>query len=117
MTSCDLAVLTRHEKRLRFVDRDFARGRIAHVTDGARAAQAIECRLIERFRDVSHLSFEPQLDAVGSYDAAGFLAAVLQRIKAEIGQSRGVRVAVDAEDTTLFTELVDLDFGQGSLSL
>jgi hypothetical protein len=39
---------------------------------------------------------------------------MLQRVQTKIGQSGSFRVAVNAEDATLFTQLVDLDFGQGS---
>ena len=80
------------------------------MSDRAGSPQTIEVRLIESIGDVTHLAFHSELHAVGSNDATRFLAAMLQRVQAEVSQSRGVRMSVDSENTTLFTQLVDLDF-------
>ncbi len=45
-------------------------------------------------------------------DACGFLAAMLQRVEAEIRQVRRLRVAENAEDTTLVVEMI---VGEGEL--
>ncbi len=110
VTNCDLAVLASNAERLCFEDRDFAGRRIAHVSNRAGATQAIQMRLIEGIGDVTHLAFHPQLDPIGSDDATRFLAAMLQRVQAEVSQARGFGMSVDSENTTLFTQLVDLDF-------
>jgi hypothetical protein len=44
--------------------------------------------------------------AVGSRDAGRLLAAVLQRVEAEIGFPRGVGMAVDGDDAAFFVEFV-----------
>jgi hypothetical protein len=69
-------------------------------------------RLVERLGDVTHRTFETQLRAVGSDDAARLLAAMLKRVEAEISESRSVGVTEDAKHATLFTQLCDLDFSQ-----
>ena len=68
--------------------------------------------MIESFGDVTHRAFEPELGAVRSDDATRFLTAMLQRVQTKVGQSRRFGMSVDAEDPTLFTQLVDLDFSQ-----
>src|SRR5262249_15657327 len=113
VTNRDLPVLAGDQKRLCFEYRNLARGRVAHVANRARATQAIEVRLIKRFGDMSRLTFETQLSAVGRNKTARLLTAMLQRVQSQIGQSCGFRVTVDAEDTTLFTQFVELDFRQG----
>ena len=37
---------------------------------------------------------------------------MLQRVQTQVSQARGVGMAVNSEDATLFTQLADLDFGQ-----
>jgi hypothetical protein len=68
--------------------------------------------LRESFRDVSHFALLPEFGAVRRDDAARLLSAMLQRIQTQVSQARGVRVAVNPEDATLFTQLADLDFRQ-----
>ena len=102
MTNRDLSVLAGDQKRLALAHGNFTGGRIANVADRAGAMQTIEARLIENFRDVTHVTFRKKLLAVRSDDAARFLAAMLQCVQAEIGHARRFRVSVDAEHTTLF---------------
>jgi hypothetical protein len=47
-----------------------------------------------------------ELRAVARDDAGGFLAAMLQGIKSEIGEVCRFGVAEDAEDTTLVVEVI-----------
>jgi hypothetical protein len=47
-----------------------------------------------------------ELRAVAGDDAGGFLAAMLQGIKSEIGEVCRFGVAEDAEDTTLVVEVI-----------
>src|SRR5206468_12379158 len=42
-----------------------------------------------------------KLVAIASHDSRALLAAVLKRIESVVGQLGGVRVAIDAEDTTV----------------
>jgi hypothetical protein len=53
--------------------------------------------------------------AVGSGDAGRFLAAMLESIEAEIGLTRGVRMAVDSDNPALLVEFVTVDDGSSGL--
>src|SRR5687768_9088428 len=107
-----LPLLAGHENMLSLESRNLARGRIAHVTNCTGAAQAIEMLLRESFGNVSHFALLPEFDAVGCDDATRLLPAVLQRIQTQVSQARGVRMTVNPEDATLFSQLADLDFCQ-----
>ncbi len=55
-----------------------------------------------------------QLLAVGGGDAGALLAAMLQRVEAEVGEVGRLRVAEDAEDTALVLEFVEHGLLAGS---
>ena len=62
---------------------------------------------------------EVQVRAVGGGDAGGFLAAMLQRVKAEIGEFGGFRVAKYAENAAVIVEVIvveTVNFGNHALS-
>jgi hypothetical protein len=44
--------------------------------------------------------------AIGGGDARRLLAAVLQRVEAEVGLTRGIGVAVNGDDAAFFVELI-----------
>src|SRR6185436_3053899 len=69
-------------------------------------------RLIERFGNVTHRAFNAKFSTIGSNDSARLLAAMLKRVQTQISQTRRFGMSVDAENTTLFTQLIDLDFSQ-----
>ena len=47
--------------------------------------------------------------AVERHDAGGFLAAMLQGVKAECGQRGGVCMAIDAKHAAFFTQAVSVE--------
>jgi hypothetical protein len=49
---------------------------------------------------------ELELRAVARDDAGGFLAAMLERVEAEIGEVRCLRMTEYAEDATVVVEVV-----------
>jgi hypothetical protein len=49
---------------------------------------------------------EVELRAVTRNDAGGFLAAMLKRVEAEIGEVGGFGMTEDAEDTTFIVEMI-----------
>ncbi len=106
MADGDLAMLTGDGERLAFAHRNFSGGGITHVTNRAGAGQTIEGWLIESFRDIAHRALSYQTLAVGRNHAARFLAAMLQRVQAEISQARRFRMAVDAKHAALFMKFV-----------
>ncbi len=93
-------------ERLRVLDVRAAGGRVADVTDGDAARQLREVLLAERVLDEAHRAVEVELLAVARDDARRLLAAVLERVQAEVREVRRLGVAVDAEDAALVAEMV-----------
>jgi hypothetical protein len=56
------------------------------MTDRDMASQGVERRLVEDLGDQAHVFIDHDLRAVPHSDAGGFLTAVLQRVKPEIGE-------------------------------
>ncbi len=84
--------------RLRVVDHAVAGGRVAGVSDRARARQALQGRGAEDVGHVAHAALDVEPLAVPRHDAGALLPAVLQRIEPEVGEVRRLARAVDAED-------------------
>ena len=76
------------------------------MADGAAAAESADRRFVEVVRDVAHCLVHLQADAVRRGDADALLAAMLQRIQAEVRQIGRFRMAKYAEHAALFAELV-----------
>src|SRR6185437_13990730 len=77
VANSDLAVLASNQKRLGLTNRNFAGSRVANVSNGAGARQAIKCGLIKRFGHMTHGALQAQLRSVRRCNTAGFLAAML----------------------------------------
>src|SRR5262249_16087642 len=107
VTERDLAKTAFDQERLRFVNADFPRGRITHVADGRAPGQLRQELLLEDVVDMSRSGFGGQPRAIGCDYSGGLLAAVLQRIKTEVGQARRFLVAKNAEDTAFFSKFVE----------
>src|SRR5215510_10425244 len=103
----DLAEAAFDQERLRLVDADLPGSRITHMADGRALGQPGEALFLEDVVDVPHPALEAQQRAVGGDYTGRLLAAVLQRVQAEIGQARRFLMAENAEDTTLFSEFVE----------
>jgi hypothetical protein len=56
------------------------------MTDRDMAPEGVERRLVENLGDQAHIFTDHDLRAVPHGDASGFLTAVLQRVKPEIGE-------------------------------
>ena len=85
-------------------------GRVADVADGRVALQRREHVGVEDVRDEPHLAVDVERLAVGRDDAGRLLAAVLQRVQAEVGVVRrllGVALGPDPEDPALLLLLVE----------
>ena len=67
---------------------------------------AASVSLVERVGHVAHRARDAHLLAVGGGDAGALLAAVLERVEAEIREVGGFGMAEDAEDAALVFELV-----------
>jgi hypothetical protein len=69
------------------------------VADGEGAGQAREVIFGERLRDEAHLAVRVQLLAVAGGDSSALLAAMLERVEAEVGDAGDILAGrVDAED-------------------
>ena len=89
----DLAVRAVDQERLRVLELALARGRIARVPDRDVPGQRLQRLLVERFGHVPHRARDAQLLAVGAADAGALLAAMLERVEAEVGEVGGLRDA------------------------
>ncbi len=94
----------RPERRLGVLPHAGAGGGVAGVADREVAAQRAEVALVEDLRDQAHVLVDQDLRAVAHRDAGRLLAAVLQRVEAEVGQlgdlglGAGAVGGPDAED-------------------
>ena len=68
------------------------------MADGRVPGQVLQAVGGEDVVDVPHLADDAQLVAVGRDDAGRLLAAVLERVQAEVGEVRRLRVSVDSND-------------------
>ena len=80
---------------------------VTGVANRNRSGQRCQRRFVEDVIDVAHLANEPHALAVGRGNAGAFLSAMLQRVEAQVGQLRRLRVSVDAEDTAFVAELIE----------
>src|SRR5207248_1829393 len=85
------AVRTYLERGLRVrQDTGRTRRRVADVPDGEVARQSVEDPLIEDLRDEAELRVNEEILTVADGDARRFLSAVLQRVEAEVGETRDI---------------------------
>ena len=95
------------EQRLDVAQRGFAGGRIADMADPDLARQlADDVVAVEIAGDMAHGAMGVIVGAVEADDAGRFLAAVLERVKAERDEAGGVFGAPDSENAALLAELV-----------
>src|SRR5262245_28726869 len=100
----DLSVRAIDEEGLRVLELAVARGRVARVADRDVAGQRGERLLVEGVSDLSHRARRAKLFTVSRRDARAFLAAVLQRVQAEVGEIGGLRMSEDSKHTALVFE-------------
>src|SRR4029077_11128008 len=89
------------------VEQSLVAGRgIARMAYGEASRQLGEYARLKNFLDFAHGAMEKEIGTVTRNDAGGFLASMLERVEAEIGEVRGFRMAEDAEHTTLVVEMI-----------
>ena len=76
------------------------------MSDGKLARQVRQRRRREDVRHVAHRLVTVDLPAIARRDSGAFLTAVLQRVQAQIGEVRRLRMTIDGDDAALFVELV-----------
>src|SRR5580704_6973274 len=102
----DLSFVAVHQERLRVEQHRVAGGGVAGVADSEIARETGDAFGSEDIRDVTHGFEAADLAAVAGGDARALLAAVLQRIQAEIRQVRRFGMAVNSKHATLLVEFV-----------
>ena len=78
-----------------------ARGGIARVTDGHVADQVVEQFGIKYLRYQAHAMVLEKFPVVAGDNAGAFLSAMLEGVKTIVRQFRRIRMAENAEDTTI----------------
>ena len=104
---CKAAPVGFHEDGLHVAQHGFARGRVAVVADGGMAGERSDVGPVrEDLGDEAKIAVDMELRPVEGDDAGGFLASMLQGMKAEDRVGRRVLGSEDAEDTALLVQLV-----------
>ena len=95
------------EKRLHVAQHRIAAGRIADMAHRHVALQPLDHRARgEMVADQADAAFGMEVVPVEADDAGRFLAAMLERMQTERGQSRGIGMIEDAEDAALLVQPV-----------
>ena len=94
---------------LRVHQRSVAGGGIARVADGGVAGKVRDHFRRENLLHQAHGFVDVELRAVGGSDAGGFLAAMLQRVEAEVRHLGGFGMAEDAEHAAMIVEVIVVD--------
>ena len=103
----EAAVVELGEQWLDIAQRRLAGRRIAHMADRRAAGQlAHDIVAVEIAGDMAHRAVRVEMRSVIAGDAGGFLAAMLQRMKPERDEARGIIGTPDAENPALFAQLV-----------
>src|SRR5438128_404019 len=102
----DFALIAINHDGLRVEERFVAGGGIARVADGAAAGKFLQNIGREDFFDFAHGAVGVKFGAVARDDAGRFLAAVLERIEAEIDEFSGFGVAENSNDAAMVVEVV-----------
>src|SRR5690242_29164 len=102
----DFALVAIDHDRLRVQQSFIAGGGIASMTDGSAAGKFVQHFGLEDFFDFAHGAVGVEFSAVARDNAGRLLAAMLERVKAKIGELGGFVVAVDPDDATVIVEVV-----------
>ena len=87
------------QERLRVLPGVAARRRVARVPDRELAVEAGEAALVEHLRHEAEVAHRGQAPAFRDGDSRGLLAAVLERVEAEVAEARDVTAGrADSED-------------------
>ena len=87
---------------LRVLPSAAAGGRVAHVADRHLARERLEAALVEDLGDEAEVALGGDVTALGGGDAGRLLAAVLERVEREVGETRDVLLrGIDAEHAAL----------------
>ncbi len=97
-------------QRLAILERGRALGGVAVVADRQGAFQALDHLAVEDVRDQAHPAMADQRLAVGRDDSSRLLSPMLQRVQPQVNQVGGFGMAINAEDSALLVEVVQIGF-------
>ena len=104
----DAALVAGDREGLRVEQHRVAGGGVARVADGAARRAASPSTALVKISATWPMDLWQWISAaVAGADAGAFLAAMLQRVEAQIGQLGGFRMAVDGDDAALFVEFIE----------
>ena len=110
VSECESACLIERNERLGHLEADirvFAAGGIAHVPDRSLSLQCCDGCIVEHLTRKTKPLFAGESHTIAHCDASRFLPAVLQRLKAEEGEARNIRIGrPDAEHTAGFMKRI-----------
>jgi hypothetical protein len=95
------------DKGLGVFQMTLAGGGISIMTDGACTVQALDNVFFENIGDQAHLAMGDERPPVGGYNAARFLAAVLESVQAQVHHIGRLRMAIDSHDGAFFVKFVE----------
>src|SRR5258705_222338 len=109
MPQSELALVAIDDDGLRVHQRGVAGGRVARVAERRVAGKPREHLGLKNIRHQPHGFFQMQFAPVARNDSRRFLAAMLQRVEAEIRELRGFGMAEDSTHATVIVETVVFD--------
>ena len=100
------ALVAGDREGLRVQQRRIAGRGVARVADGQLAGQLGQHPCGEDIRHMAHRLLAVDFSAIAGADARAFLAAMLQRVKPQVGHLGGLGMAVNSDYTALVVEFV-----------
>src|SRR5713101_1898083 len=116
MSESELALVAVDDDRLRVHQRSIAGCRVTRVAERRVAGKPSEHVRLENIRHQPHALFESQFASVTRNDSRRFLAAMLQRVKAQIRELGGFGMAVDAAHAAMVVKTVVFDLNYAAHS-
>ncbi len=104
-----LALLATHRERLSIFQISIAGCRIARVSDCGISRQSVDHLLGKHFSYVTHSLVAQNLVTIRGGNSSAFLPAMLEGVKAQVGELCCLRVSIDGEDPTVIVEFVVRD--------
>ena len=103
-----VAVVEAEDERLDVVGGAGAGGGVVHMADGLVSGEPADLAFVaEHLGQQAKAAMADQMAIVVRHDAGALLAAMLQGVESEIGETGGVGVAPDAENSAFFVDIFE----------
>ncbi len=108
VTQCHVAVVEAEDERLDVVDAAGTGSGIAHMADRPVSLQTFDFAFVaEHLGQQTRAAMTDEMTVIVGDNAGAFLTTMLQRVQAEVGESGGVRVAPNAENTAFLVDVFE----------